>query len=63
MRQRLKGPALAQYYPEKLWSMKQLRQAFGPELEFIDEFEEDRLEHIAGYDTRLNDLEGAWGGC
>ena len=43
--------------------MKQLRQAFGPELEFIDEFEEDRLEHIAGYDTRLNDLEGAWGGC
>ncbi|KIM98990.1 hypothetical protein OIDMADRAFT_19943 [Oidiodendron maius Zn] len=45
LRQRLKGPALAAYYPRKMATLKDLRKAY-PEYEMIDEDEEDRLESL-----------------
>lgn len=46
MRQRLKGPALASYYPRKVATIQDLQKLY-PEFEdFIDEDEEDRLEQI-----------------
>jgi hypothetical protein len=48
LRQRLRGPALAAYYPRKLVSLKDIKREFGPHLTSWDEEEEDRLEHIEG---------------
>jgi hypothetical protein len=45
LRQRLRGPALAAYYPRKVVTLRDLQKAF-PDLETWDEDEEDRLEHI-----------------
>ena len=50
LRQRLKGPALAAYYPRKTVTLKELTNKF-PDWEFIDEQEEHRLDHIKGYVT------------
>ncbi|RDL38215.1 Uncharacterized protein BP5553_02555 [Venustampulla echinocandica] len=46
LRQRLKGPALASYYPRKMATFKDLQKVYGPEFETYDEAEEDRLEKI-----------------
>ncbi|KAI9673321.1 MAG: mitochondral 37S ribosomal protein S27 [Trizodia sp. TS-e1964] len=48
LRQRLRGPALASYYPRRVVTLKDLAAAF-PDLEFYDEDEEDRLESIQVY--------------
>jgi hypothetical protein len=45
LRQRLKGPALAAYYPRKVATFRDLQKAY-PEWEMYDEKEEDRLEHV-----------------
>ena len=49
LRQRLRGPALAAYYPRKMVDLKDLTKEFGPALEFVDEDEEDRQESLALY--------------
>ena len=49
LRQRLKGPALAAYYPRRTVTFKDLQKAF-PGLEVWDDAEEDRLESILLYD-------------
>ncbi|KFX86657.1 hypothetical protein O988_08222 [Pseudogymnoascus sp. VKM F-3808] len=46
LRERLRGPALAAYYPRKVATIKDLRKAY-PELETWNEKEEDRLETVA----------------
>lgn len=49
LRQRLKGPALASYYPRKLMAFRDFQKEFEPlGLEIENEEEADRLEHIAG---------------
>lgn len=49
LRQRLRGPALAAYYPRKMVDLKDLTKEFGPALEFVDEDEDDRQESLALY--------------
>merc|ERR1711939_870572 len=45
LRQRLRGPSLAAYYPGRVATFKDLRALY-PNHELYDEDEEDRLEHI-----------------
>ncbi|TKX25885.1 hypothetical protein C1H76_1729 [Elsinoe australis] len=45
LRQRLKGPSLAAYYPRRIATIKDLAKAY-PEYEVIDEDEDDRLENV-----------------
>lgn len=45
LRQRLKGPALAAYYPRRVATFKDLQRLY-PGFETYNEFEEDRLEHL-----------------
>ncbi|OTA25602.1 hypothetical protein BTJ68_11272 [Hortaea werneckii EXF-2000] len=45
LRQRLRGPSLAAYYPRRVATFKNLRALY-PNHELYDEDEEDRLEHI-----------------
>lgn len=45
LRQRLKGPAVAAYYPRGTATLVDLKKMF-PALQPTDEAEEDRLEHI-----------------
>ncbi|KAI1104425.1 mitochondrial ribosomal subunit S27-domain-containing protein [Jackrogersella minutella] len=53
LRQRLKGPSLAKYYPPKGPTVFTLEKAFKHlELETINEEGEDRLEHLAGVRSR-----------
>ncbi|MCJ1279613.1 mitochondral 37S ribosomal protein S27 [Puttea exsequens] len=50
LRQRLRGPNIAQYYPRRLATVKDLRKAFKhfpEEMDTWDEEEEERLDHIA----------------
>lgn len=49
LRQRLKGPALAAYYPRKLWSLRDMTDKIGPALETMNDEEDERLEQIARY--------------
>ncbi|KAL8669357.1 MAG: hypothetical protein Q9168_006049 [Polycauliona sp. 1 TL-2023] len=49
LRQRLKGPSVATYYPRRVATYKDLEKLY-PELETWDDEEEDRLEHIGLYD-------------
>lgn len=49
LRQRLRGPALAAYYPRRMVDLKDLTKEFGPALEFVDEDEDDRQESLALY--------------
>jgi hypothetical protein len=49
LRQRLRGPALAAYYPRRTVSVKQMNAMFGPNIETWDEDEQERLEHIEEY--------------
>lgn len=46
LRQRLRGPALAAYYPRKLATIKDVKAEFGPDLATWDDAEEDRFEYI-----------------
>ncbi|KAI1139742.1 mitochondrial ribosomal subunit S27-domain-containing protein [Hypoxylon sp. FL0543] len=49
LRQRLKGPSLAKYYPPRGPTVNTLARAFKSlHLETINEEAEDRLEHLAG---------------
>ena len=48
LRQRLRGPALASYYPRKAATIRDLQREFGPDLLAFDEWDEDRLEGLAG---------------
>lgn len=50
LRQRLKGPALAAYYPRKVATIKDVKREFGPVLTTWDEAEEDRFEYIDEYE-------------
>ncbi|KAJ4307027.1 hypothetical protein N0V88_000402 [Collariella sp. IMI 366227] len=53
LRQKLKGPSMASYYPRKLTTFRDFKNAFEPlELEYEDEEEADRLDHIAGLKAR-----------
>ncbi|KAL9606414.1 MAG: hypothetical protein Q9179_000434 [Wetmoreana sp. 5 TL-2023] len=56
LRQRLKGPAVAAYYPRRVATYKDLRALY-PGLETWDEEEEDRLEYLASYVLALLCLE------
>ena len=74
LRQHLKGPSVAAYYPRREASIKDVRRAFAPHLTNWDEAEEDRLEYIEEYAepvtkswlarmrrlTRSAQAEGAW---
>ncbi|KFY79061.1 hypothetical protein V499_01901 [Pseudogymnoascus sp. VKM F-103] len=46
LRQRLKGPALAAYYPRRVVTLNDLQKAY-PELKTWNEKEEERLESVA----------------
>lgn len=46
LRQRLRGPALASYYPRRMWQISDFNHLFGPELEILNEEEDERLEAI-----------------
>lgn len=49
LRQRLKGPTLAKYYPPRGPTVVTLEKTFKRlQLETINEEEDDRLEHLAG---------------
>ncbi|ORY17617.1 mitochondrial ribosomal subunit S27-domain-containing protein [Clohesyomyces aquaticus] len=45
LNERLKGPAVASYYPPRIGTTKQLRRLY-PDFEILDEKEEDWLEHM-----------------
>jgi hypothetical protein len=45
LRQRLRGPALASYYPRRVATFKDLQRLY-PGFETYNEHEEDRLEHL-----------------
>lgn len=45
LRQRLRGPSIAAYYPRKVVSWRQLKSRYRG-YEMYDDFEQDRLEHI-----------------
>ncbi|KAG5975907.1 hypothetical protein E4U55_007531 [Claviceps digitariae] len=49
LRQRLKGPAVAAYYPRKLATIKDVKREFEPVLTTWDDSEEDRFEYIEEY--------------
>ncbi len=46
LRQRLRGPALAAYYPRKVASWRDLKKEFGPDIEVWDEEDDDDLEYM-----------------
>lgn len=49
LRQRLRGPALASYYPRNMSTVQDMIKEFAPyELVVDNEEEDDRLEHIVG---------------
>ena len=55
LRQRLKGPSVAAYYPRRVATFKNLQAAyahFDEELETSDDKEEDPLENIAAAKAR-----------
>ena len=45
LRQRLKGPALAEYYPPRKVTIKDMRKLW-PDMDFIDEDEEQRVANV-----------------
>ncbi len=48
LRQRLRGPALAAYYPRKVATWRDLKKEFGPHLVVWDEDDDEHMENIAG---------------
>jgi hypothetical protein len=50
LRQRLKGPALASYYPRRLMTFRDFQNEFQPlDLEVENDAELERLEHIEAF--------------
>ncbi|KAL8922507.1 MAG: hypothetical protein Q9208_005129 [Pyrenodesmia sp. 3 TL-2023] len=49
LRERLKGPSVAAYYPRRVATFKDLQKLY-PDLETWDDDEEDRLEHLGLYE-------------
>jgi small subunit ribosomal protein S33 len=45
LRERLRGPSIAAYYPRRMGTIRDIRKLF-PGFETFDEYEEDRLEGI-----------------
>ncbi|KAJ9628628.1 hypothetical protein H2203_002530 [Taxawa tesnikishii (nom. ined.)] len=45
LRQRLRGPTFAAYYPRRVATFKDLQKAY-PDYETYDDEEEDRVEHV-----------------
>ncbi|KAK6000087.1 hypothetical protein QM012_004075 [Aureobasidium pullulans] len=45
LRQRLRGPAMAAYYPRRVARFADLQKAYSG-FETYDDFEEDRVEHV-----------------
>jgi len=45
LRQRLRGPSMAAYYPRRVGTFRELMQRY-PQFESYDEDEEDRLENV-----------------
>lgn len=45
LRQRLKGPALAEYYPPRKATIKDMRRLW-PDMDFVDEDEEQRVANV-----------------
>lgn len=56
LRQRLRGPALAAYYPRRFWTLKGLADTWGPELQMLNEEADDRLEALDRYVLALQQL-------
>jgi hypothetical protein len=54
LRQRLRGPSLAAYYPRKVATIKDVKRIFGPHLTTWDDAEEDRFEYIEEYDPQTS---------
>ncbi|OAA64417.1 Ribosomal protein S27/S33, mitochondrial [Niveomyces insectorum RCEF 264] len=52
LRQRLKGPSLATYYPKRIVSFRDLEREFGPELLTYDDWDAARLESLAALRAR-----------
>ncbi|KAK4228368.1 mitochondrial ribosomal subunit S27-domain-containing protein [Podospora fimiseda] len=53
LRQRLKGPSLAAYYPKKMYKFREFQEEFGQlELLVEDDKEVARLEHVAALKAR-----------
>lgn len=48
LRQRLRGPAMADYYPRKFVGIRDLQREFGHDLQVYDEEDEERLEALSG---------------
>ncbi|KAJ3577817.1 hypothetical protein NPX13_g2746 [Xylaria arbuscula] len=61
LRQRLRGPSLAKYYPPKGPTINTLEKEFrSMGLETLDEEEDDRQEHLAGQVARVFAVCVAW---
>ncbi|KAH7347748.1 mitochondrial ribosomal subunit S27-domain-containing protein [Plectosphaerella cucumerina] len=52
LRQRLRGPSLATYYPERTVTVRDVMKSFGPHLTTFDLEEDDRLDHISELKSR-----------
>ncbi|KAH6695831.1 mitochondrial ribosomal subunit S27-domain-containing protein [Plectosphaerella plurivora] len=52
LRQRLRGPSLASYYPERTVTVRDVMKSFGPHLTTFDMEEDDRREHITELKSR-----------
>jgi small subunit ribosomal protein S33 len=47
LRQKLRGPAMAAYYPPRVVTFRDLQKEFAPELIIDDEEDDERLEGLA----------------
>ncbi|EGX93200.1 mitochondrial 37S ribosomal protein S27, putative [Cordyceps militaris CM01] len=56
LRQRLRGPATAAYYPRKIVTIKDVKAEFGPELDTWDPDEEARFEYIEEWVSTISRL-------
>lgn len=55
LRERLKGPSVAEYYPRRIATIKDLKALY-PGLETWDDEEEDRLERLTLFGFLLHTL-------
>lgn len=59
LRQRLRGPSLAAWYPRKIVDIKDVQREFAPYDLIVDNpKEDDRLDHIAGFVPPLDIMKG-----
>jgi small subunit ribosomal protein S33 len=54
LRQRLRGPAFAAYYPRRRVTVKDMNNLFGPEVQTWDDYEQERVEYIDEYGLFLS---------